>query len=90
MVFRVEKVSGGYAILLPPEVGEEWALRDGSAVEVTRIGSLSSEIAYAGREQALEGYQRMALRRRGPDPEKARSAKDQPGEQGAPVEWWQL
>jgi len=40
MIVRVEKVEGGYAILLPQEFGSAWNLSGGSAVEVHRVTSV--------------------------------------------------
>ncbi|HEY5329804.1 MAG TPA: hypothetical protein VFC39_03280 [Acidobacteriaceae bacterium] len=56
MVVRVEKVVGGYAILLPPEVGKEWSLHDGSVVEVHRVGSVAETARYTSVEEAMEIY----------------------------------
>jgi hypothetical protein len=54
MITRVEKVKGGFAILLSPEVGKEWSLQDGSVVEVHRIGSVSETARHASAEEVME------------------------------------
>ena len=48
---------GGYAILLPPEIGKDWGLHDGSVVEVHRVGSVSETATYTSAEEAMEIYQ---------------------------------
>jgi hypothetical protein len=58
MIVRVEKVEGGYAILLPPEIGKDWELHDGSVVEVHRVGSVSEIARYASAEEVLEAHVR--------------------------------
>ena len=58
MILRVEEVVGGYAILLPPEIGREWGLHDGSVVEVHRVGSVSETTRYTSAEEILEAHAR--------------------------------
>jgi antitoxin component of MazEF toxin-antitoxin module len=61
MIARVEKVEGGYAILLPSEFCKAWNLSDGSAVEVHQVTSAcvvddSLEAIEAATERALAAY----------------------------------
>ena len=66
MVARVQKISEGYAIVLPEEMLKELNLVEGSAVELRPVQSEDADarpvIRYASTEEAIEAFERTLPR----------------------------
>lgn len=66
MVVRVQKISEGYAIVLPEEMLKELNLVEGSAVELRPVEAENADtrpaIRYASTEEALASFERTLPR----------------------------